>query len=103
MIGLKRRARCEQRGAVANRVRLLSTRRIAASGMTLTEVHRENPLEMVERVATTHLWSFERACEDELAIVVRGKGADYQVSFAWMHDMEALHLACAFELNAPEG
>ena len=70
--------------------------------MTLTEVHRGNPLEVVEHMATSHLWSFERACEDELTIVVRGKWADYQVSFTWMYDIEALHLACAFELKVPE-
>ena len=27
---------------------------------------------------------------------------DYQVSFTWMDHIEALHLACAFELRAPE-
>jgi hypothetical protein len=75
-------------------------RRAVTAGMTLTEVHRENPLEVVEHMASTHLWSFERACEDELTIVVRGKWADYQVSF--MHAIEALHLACAFELKVPE-
>ena len=72
------------------------------TGMILTEVLRGNPLEVVEHMATSHLWSFERACEDELTIVVRGKWADYQVSFTWMNDIEALHLACAFELKAPE-
>lgn len=72
--------------------------------MSLIEItdHRGNPLEVVERMATTHLWSCERACEDEITIVARGKWGDYQVSFTWMHDMEALHLACAFELKAPE-
>jgi hypothetical protein len=68
----------------------------------IAKVQRGNPLEVVEHMATTHLLSFERACEDELTIVVRGKWADYQVSFTWMHDMEALHLACAFELKVPE-
>jgi hypothetical protein len=68
----------------------------------MSKVQRGNPLEVVERMATTHRWSFERACEDEVTIVVRGKGADYQVSFSWMRDMEALHLACAFELKVPE-
>jgi len=72
------------------------------TGMILTEVLRGNPLEVVEHMATTHLWSFERACEEELTIVVQGKWADYQVSFTWMNDIEALHLACAFELKAPE-
>ena len=68
----------------------------------ISKVQRGNPLEVVERMATTHLWSCERACEDELTIVVRGKWADYQVSFTWMYDIEALHLACAFELKVPE-
>ena len=68
----------------------------------ISKVQRGNPLEVVERMATTHRWSFERVCEDEVTIVVRGKGADYQVSFTWMRDMEALHLACAFELKVPE-
>jgi hypothetical protein len=68
----------------------------------ISKVQRGDPLEVVERMATTHRWSFERACEDEVTIVVRGKWADYQVSFTWMHDMEALHLACAFELKVPE-
>ena len=67
-----------------------------------TEHQRANPLEVVERMATTHLWSCERACEDEVTIVVQGKWGDYQVSFTWMHDMEALHLACSFELKVPE-
>jgi hypothetical protein len=81
-------------------------RRTAVTAITLTEspteVHRGNPLEVVEHIATSHSCPFERTCEDELVIVVRGKWCDYQVSFTWMHDMEALHLACAFELKAPE-
>jgi hypothetical protein len=68
----------------------------------ISKVQRGNPLEVVEHVATTHLWSFERACEDEVTVVVQGKWGDYQVSFTWMHDMEALHLACSFELKVPE-
>jgi hypothetical protein len=70
--------------------------------MTLAEVHRANPLEVVEHMATSHVWAFERANDDELHIVMRGKWANYQVSFTWMYDIEALHLACAFELKAPE-
>jgi hypothetical protein len=62
---------------------------------------RINPLEVVERVATSHDWSFERAGEDEITILVRGKWSDYQVSFTWMHDIEALHLACAFDMKVP--
>ena len=67
-----------------------------------TEQPRTNPLEVVERMASTNDWSFERAGEDEITIVVAGKWTDYQVSFTWMYDIEALHLACAFEIKVPE-
>src|SRR5215467_9073480 len=72
------------------------------SVIDIADVRRANPLEVVENVATTHQWLFERAAEDELTLVVRGKWTDYQVSFTWMYDIEALHLACAFEFKVPE-
>jgi hypothetical protein len=67
----------------------------------LTDAARGNPLEVVERLASSNDWSFERG-EDEITILVSGKWADYQVSFTWMFDIEALHLACAFALKVPE-
>src|SRR5207247_10846776 len=47
-------------------------------------------------------WSLGRAGEEEITILVAGKWSDYQVSYTWMFDIEALHLACAFELKVPE-
>ena len=67
-----------------------------------TEQPHGNPLEVVERVAATNGWSFERAGEDEITILAAGKWTDYQVSYTRMFDIEALHLACAFELKVPE-
>jgi hypothetical protein len=63
---------------------------------------RINPLDVVERLAAGHDWSFERSSEDEITILVTGKWTDYQVSYTWMGDIEALHLACAFDLKVPE-
>jgi len=63
---------------------------------------RINPLDVVERLATGNDWSFERAGEDEITIMVTGKWTDYQLSYTWMADIEALHLACAFDLKVPE-
>src|SRR5260370_36667788 len=77
----------------------------AETGMArldFTEQPHGNPLEVVERVAATNGWSFERAGEDEITILVAGKWSDYQVSYTWMFDIEALHLACAFELKVQE-
>ncbi len=73
--------------------------------MSLTnfaEPQHENPVDTVERLATAHDWSFARASDDEVTILVGGQWSDYQVSFTWMSDIEALHLACAFELKVPE-
>ena len=64
--------------------------------------HRLNPLDVVERLAAGNDWSFERASDDEITILVTGKWTDYQVSYTWMSDIEALHLACAFDLRVPE-
>jgi hypothetical protein len=63
---------------------------------------RNNPLDVVERMASGNDWSFERAGEDEITLLVTGKWTDYQVSFTWMHDIEALHLACAFDMKVPD-
>jgi len=57
---------------------------------------------VVERIAAINDWAFERAGDDEITMLVAGKWSDYQVSFTWMHDIEALHLACAFEFKVAE-
>ena len=67
-----------------------------------SQEQRRNPVEVVERLAAVNDWSFERASDDEITILVNGQWSDYQVSFTWMDDIEALHLACAFDLKVPE-
>jgi hypothetical protein len=73
--------------------------------MSLIELerdHRNNPLEVVEHMATGNNWPFERSGEDEIALVVTGRWTEYQLSFTWMREIEALHLACAFDMKVPE-
>ena len=53
-------------------------------------------------MAAGNNWPFERAGEDEIAIVVTGRWTNYQVSFTWMSEIEALHLACAFDMRVPD-
>jgi hypothetical protein len=67
-----------------------------------TDDVRYNPLDVVERLAAGNDWSFERASEDEITILVTGRWTDYQLSYTWMDDIEALHLACAFDIKVPE-
>lgn len=67
------------------------------------EMERQsNPVDLIEFVAAANDWSFERAGDDEIAMTVGGQWADYHVSFSWMSEYEALHLACAFDLRVPE-
>jgi hypothetical protein len=68
----------------------------------ITPEQRTNPLEVVERMAGSNHWPIERAGEDEIALFVTGRWTRYQVSFTWMNDIEALHLACAFDMKVPE-
>jgi len=72
------------------------------SHITHADGYRINPLDVVERIAAGNDWSFERAGDDEITILVTGRWTDYQLSYTWMHDIEALHLACAFDLKVPE-
>ncbi|THV24705.1 YbjN domain-containing protein [Peteryoungia ipomoeae] len=70
--------------------------------MELDIERQSNPVDTIEFVAATNDWSFERSGEDELAMTVSGRWADYHVSFSWMEEFEALHLASAFDLKIPE-
>jgi hypothetical protein len=73
--------------------------------MNLVELDIErysNPVDLIEFVAANNDWSFERPADDEIAMVIDGSWSSYQVSFSWMEDLEALHLACSFDLNLPE-
>ena len=68
----------------------------------LTRDEKVSPLEVVERMAAANHWPFDRAGEDEIALNVTGRWTNYQVSFTWMNDIEALHVACAFDMKVPE-
>lgn len=68
----------------------------------VSEERRINPVDVVEHLAAIREWSFDRAAEDEIAISITGRWTDYHLSFTWMDEIEALHLACAFDCRVPE-
>jgi hypothetical protein len=61
-----------------------------------------NPVDLVEKLAHSQDWVCERASEDELTLIVAGRWTDYHVSLNWRGDLEALHLACAFDFKVPD-
>jgi hypothetical protein len=60
-----------------------------------------NPIDLVEQLAASHDWTCDRASNDELTLVVAGTWTDYHVSLNWRDDLQALHLACAFDFKVP--
>ena len=67
------------------------------------EVERHaNPVDTIERIASINDWAFERSGDDEITVSVGGGWCDYHVSFSWMEELEAIHLACAFDLKVTE-
>ncbi len=61
-----------------------------------------NPIDLVEQLAAQHDWAVERNGDDELTLVVGGNWTDYHISLNWRDDLEALHLACAFDFRVPD-
>lgn len=61
-----------------------------------------SPVDIVELVADTHDWSFERSGMDELLVSVSGVWSDYSISFSWVSDESLFHLSCSFDLRVSE-
>jgi len=71
--------------------------------LQLLEAERDmHPVDIIEHIASINDWVFDRQDADEISITARGAWSDYHVSFTWMEHLEALHVACAFDLKVPE-
>jgi hypothetical protein len=73
--------------------------------MTLLDLdvaRREHPLDALERMASLHDWDCDRNADNELSVIAAGSWCEYQIAFTWMDEMEALHVACAFDLKVAE-
>ncbi len=65
-------------------------------------IRQEHPLDLIEQLAAFQSWTFNRLETDEMSVLVSGRWADYNVSLTWIEDVEALHIACAFDLKVPQ-
>ncbi len=64
-----------------------------------TQVSTPNPIDLIEQLVAGQGWPFDRSADDELNLCVAGKWCDYHLSFSWRDDVEALHLAAAFDFK----
>ncbi|PLX35692.1 MAG: hypothetical protein C0605_08820 [Hyphomicrobiales bacterium] len=62
----------------------------------------DNPLDLIEHIADGQHWPFERGGDEEITLTLPGKWAEYQLTLNWREDLEALHLACMFDIRVPE-
>jgi len=61
-----------------------------------------NPLDIVELVAVSENWSFDRTDEHALDLEMTGTWGKYAVSVHWREDLEALHVAAELNLEIPQ-
>jgi hypothetical protein len=61
-----------------------------------------NPLDLIEHIASKHDWAMDRVTDDELTLTVAGQWTDYHVSLNWRGDLETLHIASAFDAKIPD-
>lgn len=61
-----------------------------------------NPVDLVESIASSQDWPFDRTSDDELTAIIAGTWTDYHISLNWRDDLEVLHIACAFDFKVPD-
>jgi hypothetical protein len=71
------------------------------SHVEISADRHEHPLDVIERLAAGNEWVYERSDDDEISIGATGSWSEYEVAFTWLPQLEALHVACAFDLKVP--
>lgn len=68
---------------------------------TAEQGHLDHPIDLMESLAATHKWPFERGTEDDLNVCISGAHADYHLAISWRPDLGGLHLASVLDTRAP--
>ncbi|MBU2934792.1 MULTISPECIES: YbjN domain-containing protein [Pacificibacter] len=61
-----------------------------------------HPIDLVETLAVTRDWEFDRVTDDQIAMAVVGQWRTYSITLAWSDYDETLRLICTFEMEPPE-
>ncbi|MDU8911767.1 YbjN domain-containing protein [Aestuariicoccus sp. MJ-SS9] len=60
------------------------------------EIH---PIDIVEHLAESHDWDFDRIHDDQIAMAVEGQWRTYSITLAWSAYDETLRMICTFEME----
>ena len=61
-----------------------------------------HPIDVVEQVATSNDWEFERVSEIEISLDVEGQWREYSNTLAWSERDETLRIVSSFAIDLPE-
>lgn len=61
--------------------------------------HEIHPIDIVERLAESHNWDFDRVHDDQITMVVEGQWRTYSVTIDWSTHEDILRLICSFEME----
>lgn len=60
-----------------------------------------HPIDIVENLAESRDWAFDRVGEDQIAMAVEGSWRTYSITLAWSGFDETLRMICTFEMDPP--
>jgi hypothetical protein len=60
-----------------------------------------HPIDIVETLAESNDWEFDRVTDDQIAMAVEGQWRTYSLTLAWSPQDETLRLICTFEMEPP--
>ncbi len=69
--------------------------------MQIQEMDDLHPIDLVQSLAQSRAWAFERTDDDQIAMVVEGQWQQYALSLVWSDHNETLRLVCSFEFSPP--
>lgn len=61
-----------------------------------------HPIDVVENVAVSYDWEFDRVADDQIAMTVDGQWRSYALTLAWSDGEETLRLISTFEIDPPK-
>lgn len=61
-----------------------------------------NPIDRVEKLAERQQWPIDRTGDDEVVMNVSGGWCDLNLSLSWRSDLEALMVACTYDMRVTE-
>ena len=74
--------------------------------MTALEQHLStedlHPIDLVQHLADSRDWDFDRVADDRIALAVEGAWRTYSLSLSWSGVDDTLRLLCTFDLDAPD-